>query len=53
MQVRVNNTGIEQVVSFYALDSTKPIWTGGLTNCRVILGINALSSLGFQISLPD
>ena len=35
------------------LDSTKPIWSGELTNCGVILGTNALSSLDFQISLPD
>ena len=53
LQVRVYSTGIEQDVPFYVLDSTKPIWTCELTNCGVILGTNALSSLGFQISLPD
>ena len=53
LQVRVDSTGIEQDVPFYVLDSTKPICIGELTNCGVILVTNALSSLGFQISLPD
>ena len=53
LQVKVDSTGVEQDIPLYVLDSTKPIWNGELTNCGVILGTNALSSLGFQISLPD
>ena len=44
---------MEQDIPFYVLDSNKPIWSGELANCGVILGTNALSSLGFQIVLPD
>ena len=48
LQVKVDSTGVEQNVPFYVLDSTKPIWSGELTNCGVILGTNALSSLDLE-----
>ena len=44
---------MEQDIPFYVLDSNKPIWSGELANCEVILGTNALSSLQFRIVLPD
>ena len=53
LRVTVESTGVEQDIPFYVLDSNKPIWSGELANCGVILGTNALSSLGFQIVLPD
>ena len=53
LRVTVESTGVEQDIPFYVLDSIKPIWSGELANCGVILGTNALSSLGFQIVLPD
>ena len=53
LQVTVESTGMEQDIPFYVLDSNKPIWSGELANCEVILGTNALSSLQFRIVLPD
>jgi len=53
LQVKLESTGAELDVPFYTLDSNKPIWSGELANCGVILGTNALSRLGFEISLPD
>ena len=44
---------MERDIPFYVLDSNKPIWSGELANCGVILGTNALSSLEFQIVLLD
>ena len=32
------------------LESSKPIWQGDLYNCGLILGTNALVSLGFVVS---
>ena len=32
------------------LESSKPIWRGDLYNCGLILGTNALMSLGFVVS---
>ena len=53
LRVTVESTGVEQDIPFYVLDSNKPIWSGELANCGVIVGTNALSSLGFRIVLPD
>ena len=32
----------------YVLESSKPLWSGELENCAVLLGINALECLGFN-----
>jgi len=53
LQVKVENTGVHRQVRFYVLDTSKPIWSGELANCGIILGNNALDNLGFHISLPD
>ena len=36
-------------VPCYVLESSKPIWSGELKNCAMVLGTNALEDLGFCI----
>ena len=37
----------------YVLKSDKPLWNGELKDCALVLGTNALQSLGFQIMHPN
>ena len=49
LQVMVDETGVTKEVPCFVLASEKPIWSGELHNCGVILGTNALVDLGFQV----
>jgi len=48
--VQVDETGKAECVPFYVLESKKPIWQGELSNCGMVLGTNALISLGFVVA---
>ena len=43
--VQVMHTDISGDVPCYVLDSSKPLWSGEVSDCGIVRGINALSSL--------
>ena len=49
LQVTVEATGNTEYIPCYVLSSSKPIWKGELKDCGLILGTNALVSLGFMV----
>lgn len=53
LDITIEKTKEMRQVPCYVLESTKPIWGGELKNCAVILGTNALESLGFRIVHQD
>ena len=53
LDITIEKTKGTQQVPCYVLESSKPIWKGELENCAVILGTNALESLGFKIVRQD
>ena len=53
LEVTVEDSGMTQQVPCYVLDSSKPIWQGEVNNCSLVLGTNALLSLGFMVSHCD
>ena len=40
-------------VPCYVLQSSKPLWSGDLYDCALVLGTNALETLGFRITNPN
>ena len=40
-------------VPCYVLQSSKPLWSGDLHDCALVLGTNALETLGFRITNPN
>ena len=53
LPIEVEETGASELIPCYVLDSSKPIWQGEVRNCSVILGTNALTSLGFTVTHID
>ena len=53
LDITIEKTKGTQQVPCYVVESSKPIWKGELENCAVILGTNALESLGFNIVHQD
>ena len=53
LKVQVTDTDILREVPCYVLDSSKPLWGGEVSDCGIVIGTNALSSLGFDITHPD
>ena len=53
LKVQVTDTDILREVPCYVLDSSKPLWGGEVSDCGIVIGTNALSSLGFDIIHPD
>ena len=53
LQIEVEVTGASELIPYYALDSSKPIWQGEARNCSTILKTNALTSLGFTVTHID
>ena len=54
LKVQVMDTDILREVPCYVLDSSKPLWGGEVNDCCiVIIGTNALGSLGFDITHSD
>ena len=51
MRLHITSTDGEEQhqVPCYVLESLKPIWSGELKNCAMVLGINALEDLGLYI----
>ena len=52
-KVQVTVTDILREVPCYVLDSSKPLWTGEVSDCDIVLGTNVLGSLGFNITYPN
>ena len=53
LKVQVVDTDVLREVPCYVLDSTKPLWSGEVRDCGVVIGTNALSNLGFNITHPN
>ena len=53
LRVTVDETGTTKEVPCFVLASEKPIWSGELRNCGLILGTNALVDLGFQVTYSN
>ena len=53
LTIRIPETEAVQEVPCYVLDSSEPLWSGEMIKCGVVLGTNALSSLGFNITHPS
>ena len=53
LRVQVVDTDVFQEVPCYVLDSSKPLWSGEVRDCGIVIGTNALSNLGFNITHPN
>ena len=53
LTIRIPETEAVQEIPCYVLDSSEPLWSGEMIKCGVVLGTNALSSLGFNITHPS
>ena len=49
LDIVVEETKESRQVPCYVLESSKPIWSGELEDCAVVLGTNTLEGLGFNI----
>ena len=45
----LEETDVVKEIPCFVLASEKPIWSGEVANCGIILGTNALVSLGFCV----
>ena len=50
LEVTVEDSRMTQQVPCYVLDSSKPIRLGEVSNCSLVLGTNALVSLGLWLA---
>lgn len=50
LHVSVEETGVFREIPCFVLASEEPIWGGEVANCDIILGTNALVSLGFRVT---
>lgn len=53
LKVQVVDTDVLREVPCYVLDSSKPLWNGEVRDCGIVIGTNALSNLGFNITHPN
>ena len=53
LKITIEGTSTTFNVPCYVLQSCKPLWNGELYDCALVLGTNALETLGFRITHPS
>ena len=53
LNILIETTGKTYPVPCYVLDSSRPLWSGELKDCGVLMGTNALVKHGFSVTHSD
>ena len=53
LKITIDGASTPFYVACYVLQSCKPLWKGKLYDCALVLGTNALETMGFRITHPN
>ena len=53
LKITIDGASTPFYVPCYVLQSCKPLWKGELYDCALVLGTNALETMGFRITHPN